>query len=145
MPKRATASAHGASVIPSIRYQDAPAAIQFLCTAFGFTKHLVVEGETGGIAHAQLAFGTGMVMLGSARDDEYGRQVKPPAKGQTLTQGLYVVVADVDGHCAAARAAGADIVKEPEDQSYGGRLYSARDPEGHLWSFGSYDPWAKPT
>jgi uncharacterized glyoxalase superfamily protein PhnB len=127
-----------------MRYRDAPAAIEWLGKAFGFEKHLVVPGENGTITHAQLAFGNGMIMLGSARDDEFGRLVKPPQEiGGAGTQSAYVIVDDVDAHYARAKAAGAEIVMEVEDQSYGGRLYACRDPEGHLWSFGSYDPWAK--
>jgi uncharacterized glyoxalase superfamily protein PhnB len=61
------------TVIPAMRYRDAATAIEWLCEAFGFEKRLVVPGENGGIAHAQLTFGSGMIMLGSARDDEYSR------------------------------------------------------------------------
>jgi uncharacterized glyoxalase superfamily protein PhnB len=132
------------TVIPAMRYRDAPAAIEWLGKAFGFRPHLVVPGENGTIEHAQLVFGNGMIMLGSARDDEFGRWVKPPPEiGGAGTQSAYVIVGDVDAHHARAKSAGAEIVRAPEDQSYGGRLYSCRDPEGHLWSFGSYDPWAK--
>ena len=67
-----------ATVIPTLRYRDAPAAIEWLCRAFGFEKHLVVPGDDGTIAHAQLVFGNGMIMLGSARDDEFGRLKQPP-------------------------------------------------------------------
>ena len=132
------------TVIPAMRYRDAPAAIEWLGKAFGFEKHLVVPGENGTIAHAQLTFGNGMIMLGSARNDEFGRLVKPPQEiGGAGTQSAYVIVDDVDAHYARAKAAGAEIIMEVEDQSYGGRLYACRDPEGHLWNFGSYDPWAK--
>jgi uncharacterized glyoxalase superfamily protein PhnB len=110
--------------------------------AFGFEKHLVVPGENGTVAHAQLAFGNGMIMLGSAREDEFGQWVKPPREtGGIGTQSAYVIVEDADAHYARAKAAGAEIVMEVEDQDYGGRLYSCLDPEGHLWSFGTYDPW----
>ena len=88
------------TVMPAMRYRDANAAIEWLCKAFGFEKHLVVPGENGTVAHAQLTFGNGMV-----------------------------------------KAAGAEIVMEVEDQDYGGRLYSCLYPEGHLWSFGTYDAW----
>jgi uncharacterized glyoxalase superfamily protein PhnB len=133
------------TIIPAMRYRDAPAAIEWLCAVFGFEKHLVVPGENGGIAHAQLVFGNGMIMLGSAReDDEFGRWMQPPQElGGAGSQSIYVIVDNVDAHYARAKAAGAEIVSEVEDQSYGGRLYSCRDPEGHLWSFGSYDPWPK--
>jgi uncharacterized glyoxalase superfamily protein PhnB len=131
------------TVIPAMRYRDANAAIEWLCKAFGFEKHLMVPGENGTVAHAQLAFGNGMIMLGSAREDEFGQWVKPPREiGGIGTQSAYVIVEDADAHYARAKAAGAEIVMEVEDQGYGGRLYSCRDPEGHLWSFGTYDPWA---
>lgn len=68
-----------ATVIPTLRYRDAAAAIEWLCKAFGFEKHLVVPGENGAIAHAQLIFGNGMIMLGSARDDEFGTLNNPRA------------------------------------------------------------------
>jgi len=125
-----------------MRYRDANAAIEWLCKAFGFEKHLVVPGENGTVAHAQLAFGNGMIMLGSALEDEFGQRVKPPREiGGIGTQSAYVIVEDADAHYARAKAAGAEIVMEVEDQDYGGRLYSCLDPEGHLWSFGTYDPW----
>ncbi len=133
-----------ATVIPGMRYRDAPAAIEWLCRAFGFEKGLVVPGPDGTIAHAQLKFGNGMVMLGSARDDEFGLLVKPPAEsGGTVTQSAYVVVDDADAHYAGAVGAGAEIVIDIHDEDYGGRGYSVRDPEGHLWYFGTYDPWAE--
>ncbi|MGI9285117.1 MAG: VOC family protein [Pseudomonadales bacterium] len=133
-----------ATVIPTMRYKDAPAAINWLCEAFGFEKHLVVPDESGQIAHAQLTFGNGMIMLGSAREDEFGMLQQPPgALGGVVSQSPYIIVEDVDEHCAQAGAAGAEIVMPVEDQDYGGRLYSCRDPEGYLWNFGSYDPWVE--
>ncbi|MGH6946492.1 MAG: VOC family protein [Kiloniellales bacterium] len=132
------------TIVPCLRYRDAPAAIDWLCKAFGFEKQLAVPDEQGGIAHAQLTFGSGMVMLGSARDNEFGRLMKQPDEiAGAETQCPYVIVADPDAHHARAKAAGATIVAAPADQDYGGRLYSCRDPEGHLWNFGSYDPWAE--
>jgi uncharacterized glyoxalase superfamily protein PhnB len=130
-------------MIAALRYEDAPAAIEWLCRAFGFERNLVVPDDAGGIAHAQLVFGQSMLMLGGHRDDEFGRLMRVPREAGGSTQSLYVIVSDVDGHCARARAAGAEIVMEPVDQDYGGRGYTCRDLEGHVWSFGSYDPWAK--
>ena len=130
-----------ANIIPALRYVDAPAAIEWLCKAFGFEEHLVVPGENGTIAHAQLVFGNGMIMLGSARDDDFGKLQVPLSQGGAVSQSPYIVVTDVDEHHARARAAGAEVTMDPEDQDYGGRLYSCRDPEGNLWNFGSYDPW----
>ncbi len=129
------------TVIPSLRYQDARRAVRWLQEAFGFEPQLVVEGEGERIEHAQLTHGTGMIMLGSGGATEYDELVASAPEGGRATIGLYVIVADVDGHAARARAAGAEIVSEPEDQDYGGRLYTCRDFEGNVWSFGSYDPW----
>ena len=129
------------NIIPSMRYRDAPAAIEWLCKVFGFRKHLVVPGESGAIAHAQLVLGNGMIMLGSDTGDEYGRTVSPPGKDGINTQSCYIVIKELDDHYAHTVASGAEIVMKIADQDYGGRLYSVRDPEGHLWNFGSYDPW----
>jgi uncharacterized glyoxalase superfamily protein PhnB len=132
-----------ATVIPTMRYDDAEAAIKWLCEAFGFEKHLVVPGEDGTIVHAQLVFGNGMVMLGSANESEFDSLQKPPsALGGVVSQSPYIIVEDADEHYSRAVSAGAEIVMEIKDADYGGREYSCRDPEGHLWNFGSYDPWA---
>ena len=131
------------NIIPGMRYKDAPEAIDWLCRAFGFTPHLVVPDEDGGIAHAQLVLGNGMIMLGSYRDEgEYDRLVKLPRDAGGSTQAAYIVIGDIEGHYQRAVEAGARIVYELAEQDYGGKLYSALDPEGHLWNFGSYDPWA---
>jgi uncharacterized glyoxalase superfamily protein PhnB len=121
---------------PILRYRDAHAAIEFLERAFGFERKAVYEGADGTVDHAELAFGGGVVMLGSVRDSEWSRQAPPPGSGA-----VYVVVKnDVDAHHDRAKAAGAEIVYGPVDQDYGSRDYAARDPEGNLWSFGTYAP-----
>jgi uncharacterized glyoxalase superfamily protein PhnB len=130
----------GGRIIPALRYREAAAAIDWLCTAFGFSKHMVVPGESGRIAHAELNLGNGMVMLGDV-ETEYGHLVAAPSKGQPVTQGIHVVVDDVDAHYARAKAAGAEIVIDIKTQDYGGRDYTCRDLEGHVWTFGTYDPW----
>ena len=132
------------AAIPCLRYEDAHAAIDWLCEAFGFEKHLVVPAEDGGVAHAQLVWGQTMVMLGSARDDEFGSLCALPKDAGGATQSPYFVVEAIDAHYAQAVEAGAEIVMEIRDEPYGGRAYSAKDPEGNLWNFGSYDPWADP-
>jgi uncharacterized glyoxalase superfamily protein PhnB len=128
-------------VIPAIRYKDAPAAIEWLEKAFGFERHMVVDGEGGTIEHAELRVGSGMVMLGTAREDDRFNTRTPGELGAT-TAGIYVIVEDPDAHFEQARAAGAEIVMELTDQNYGSRDYTARDPEGHLWHFGTYRPTA---
>ena len=131
------------TVIPALRYRDAPAAIEWLCKAFGFEKQAVYMGKSGVVEHAQLTFGNGMIMLGSAgRDSDYGRQMKLPQEAGGTTMSAYLIVTDADAHHARAKAAGAEIVLELVTQDYGGRDYTCRDPEGHLWTFGTYDPWA---
>lgn len=130
------------SIIPTLKYEDAATAIEWLCTAFGFKKHLVVPGENDSIRHAQLTLGNGMIMLGSVGDTAFDQLQKTPGTvGGVGTQSAYVIIDDVDSHCETARQAGAEIVMEPEDQHHGGRFYACRDPQGHLWNFGSYNPW----
>lgn len=133
-------------VTPYLAYADAPAALDFLCRAFGFERHLVVPGEKeGSIAHAQLRFGNGMVMLGSAGTHGGGfdeLMTTPREAGGRCTGSVYVVVEDPDAHHERAVAEGAEVVMPLVDQDYGGRGYSCRDPEGHVWSFGDYDPLA---
>jgi uncharacterized glyoxalase superfamily protein PhnB len=133
------------TVVPTLRYRDAHRMIGWLCEVFGFARHAVYEDGQGGIAHAQLTLGSGMIMLGSARDDEFGRlQATPTALGGT-TQSPYLVVSDADEVYRRAKAAGAEIVIEIKDEDYGGRGFSCRDPEGHLWNIGTYDPWQAPS
>ena len=130
-----------ATIIPTLRYRDAVAMVEWLCNAFGFERRLVVDDGAGGIAHAQLTLGKAMIMLGTSRDDDFGAlQSTPEALGGT-TQSAYIVVADADAVQKQAAAAGADIVIPVADQDYGGRMFSCRDPEGHLWNIGTYDPW----
>lgn len=132
----------GSTIIPCLRYRDAHAAIDWLCKAFGFTKNAVYENEQGGVEHAQLTWGNGMVMLGEVRDNEFGRHIAQPDEiGGRETQCACVIVANCKSHCQQARAAGAVIVDDYAEKEYGGAGYSCHDPEGHLWYFGSYDPW----
>lgn len=134
---------NGSTVIPCLRYRNAAAAIEWLCATFGFEKHLVVPGEGDAITHAQLRLGNGMVMLGSATDTEFGRLMKQPDEiGGAETQTAYVVVGDADAVYERAKVAGARIAMEIRDEDYGGRGFSCFDLEGHLWNFGTYDPWA---
>jgi uncharacterized glyoxalase superfamily protein PhnB len=120
------------AVIPVLRYRDAPAAIRWLVDAFGLTESFVAPGDAGTVAHAQLTWAGGMVMLASRSD-----------RGLDIGQGpawIYVIVDDVEAHHDRAVGAGAEIVQPLEDEDYGGSGYTARDPEGNLWSFGTYRP-----
>lgn len=123
-------------------YEDASAAIDFLCRAFGFEVRVKIEGEGGRIDHSELLFGgDGLVMVGSVGRGP-GREwcASPKSVGGKNTQSLCLYVDDVDAHCARARAAGAQIVMEPVTHDYGEeygahRTYEAVDPEGHHWWF----------
>ena len=123
-----------------MRYADARAAIAWLVNTFGFEENVCYSADDGSVAHAQLTFHGGMVMLGSARDDGY--PIKPPAERGGLTGSVYVAVpaAEIDAHCARTKAAGARIYMDIHDTDYGSRDYSAFDLEGYLWSFGTYRP-----
>jgi uncharacterized glyoxalase superfamily protein PhnB len=121
------------SIYPVLRYRDAQAAIGFLERAFGF-KRLQLQEQDGRIVHAELGHAESIVMVSSASDEG-------PWGGSHVGQGWsYVAVADADAHYEQAKAAGAEIIRELEDQYYGSRDYSARDPEGNIWSFGTYRP-----
>ena len=128
------------SVIPALQYKDAKAAIEFLCKAFGFEKNAVYEEPDGSIAHAQLVLSNGMIMLGSVKDSEYSKLLVRPSDAGGVTMSVYVVVEDADAHYVRAKAAGATITREPVTQDYGGRDYTCKDREGHVWTFGTYDP-----
>src|SRR5215475_4730427 len=97
--------------------------------------------RSDGIAHPQLTLGDGMIMLGSLRDDRFSQVQSTPAALGGTTQSPYLVVADADAIYHSAVAAGAEIVIEIKDEDYGGRGFCGRDPEGHLWNVGTYDPW----
>jgi uncharacterized glyoxalase superfamily protein PhnB len=141
MPRTTTAT-----VMPTLLYRDAPAAIDWLCNTFGFVKHVVYPGEDGAIAHAELTFGNGMIMLGSAKAEGYGSLVTTPGRmGGATTQAAYIVITDADALYERVKAAGAEIARALNTTDYGSREFACRDPEGHLWNFGTYDPWdAKP-
>ena len=131
------------SVMPTLRYRDAPAAIDWLCKVFGFARHAVHTMPDGSVAHAELTLDGGMIMLGSARNDEYGRGFKTPGElGGVETRSSYIVTSDVDAVYARAQAAGAVVVRPLKDTGYGSREFTVKDPEGHSWSVGTYDPWA---
>jgi len=140
----ASSEQSGAPVVPVIRYRNLPAAINWLCTAFGFEKHRITADSSGTIIFAQLTFGPTMIMVGPVRDSAFDRFLKQPDEiGGAETQVCYFRIADAHAHCARAKAAGAQIVFDIEDRGNGGRSYSCRDIEGRLWNFGTYDPWQR--
>jgi len=124
-------------IYPSLTYDDALGAIDWLCRAFGFTKRFVVPGADKRVEHSELSIGTGVVMISSPKPED--RRTSPGAL-TGLSQAVTVYVADPDAHYKIATAAGARVVRELTTEDYGARGYMARDPEGHLWYFGNYRP-----
>jgi len=122
------------TVFPTLSYEDTDTAFEFLVNAFGAEQHAVYRDEQGTIHHAEVRLGTGIVMFGA------------PGAGAHATRGsgggIYVVIGDPDAHCARARDAGAEIVRDLHDEPYGSREYSARDCESNIWHFGTYQPFA---
>jgi uncharacterized glyoxalase superfamily protein PhnB len=131
------------TLIPGLRYRDAMAMIDWLCGAFGFEKQAVYQGPNGTVMHAQLTFGNGMIMIGSVDNGSASSAMmkQPEEIGGTETQAPYVVVTDCDALYQRAKAAGAKILMDLEERSYGGKGFTCSDPEGHIWHFGTYDPW----
>ena len=131
------------SIYPTLRYNDAKAAIRWLTSALGFEENVVYPGEDESIAHAQLQLGGDLIMLGSVKDDAYG---KSPKNFGDVTGGIYIALDSptaIEAAYARAKAAGAEIIRELEDTDYGSREFGVRDPEGHVWSFGTYRPQAE--
>ena len=126
-----------AKLFPTLRYQDPRMAIGWLADAFGFTAHFVAE-EVGHVVHAQLRLGDQLIMLGPDHaGDRYG--MHSPLVLNGTNQCVYIALdSGIDEACETARAAGAEIITEPYDTAYGSREFSCRDPEGHIWSVGSY-------
>ena len=133
----------GSTIIPSLRYRDAHAAIDWLVRVLGMERQAVYDGPDGRVMHAQLTHGLGMLMLGSVSNEGvYGKlSAQPDEIGGRETAGLCLIVKDCDAVYAAAKAAGAEIVQELSNPEYGGKAFACKDPEGHVWWVGSYNPW----
>jgi uncharacterized glyoxalase superfamily protein PhnB len=132
-----TEAAGPPNLFPSLRYRDAPAAIEWLVRVLRFEIHAVIDGPDNTIAHAELKLGNGMIMLGSDVQRE-GVPSQPPGHGWN-----YIVLPDVDAHHTHAKSEGAEIAMELMSTDYGSRDYAVRDPEGNLWNFGTYNPFAQ--
>jgi uncharacterized glyoxalase superfamily protein PhnB len=131
------------TIYPAVRYRDADAALDFLRAAFAAEEREVNRDPHGRIGHAELVLGGGIVMLGEYSEEGWLGGHAPDPLGSTVS--LYIAVPDPDAHHDRAVAAGARLVRELQDTPYGSREYSVRDPEGNLWSFGTYDPAANST
>ncbi|KVN16838.1 MULTISPECIES: VOC family protein [unclassified Burkholderia] len=129
------ATSHRPSLSSAVFYRDPRAALEWLERAFGFARCVVVSDAQGRIAHAEMSFGDGIVMIGEGGWSDFA--VSPESLDGKNTQCVHVQLqSDIDAHCERARAAGAVILQEPADQFYGDRTYRARDPERHVWTFG---------
>lgn len=127
-------------LFPTFRYRDAAAMIDWLVDRFGFTVHARYDNDDGTVGHAELAYGSSMIMLGDDRSDDYGAMVgAPDAQGG---KSIYVAVDDVDALFGHVSDAGVAIEQGPTDRDYGSREFICRDPEGNVWCFGTYWPKA---
>src|SRR5262245_39447421 len=132
----------GRTITQAIRYRDLGAAVDWLCKAFGFEKNLVVPTDDGQVIYAQLTYGSGMVLLGPVEESEFDNLlIQPEQVSGAETQCCYVVVEDIDAHYARANKAGAELLIPLQSEDYGARRYTCRDLEGHIWNFGTHDPW----
>ena len=131
------------TVIPGLRYRNAKAMIDWLCNAFGFERRAVYSGPGDIVQHSELTFGNGMIMIGSVENESASSSLmkQPDEIGGAETQSVSLLVADCDAIYSSAMAAGAVIVFELREMEYGGSSFTCRDPEGHIWHFGTYDPW----
>jgi len=136
-----TAKNTRASIMPTMRYRAVNQALLLLTETFGFAEHAVYRDDKGNVVHAELSFGNGMVMIGPVSDTPFSRFMRQPGEVGGITQSVYAIVGDPDAHHARTTAAGVEVVMPLRDESYGGREYSCRDFEGHIWTFGTYDPW----
>jgi uncharacterized glyoxalase superfamily protein PhnB len=124
--------------IAFLTYDDARGAIDWLEGALGFERSSVHEGPDGEIVHAELRFGDGMIMLGASGPNEFG--LRTPRELGAVSQGVYMIVDEIAAAYERARAAGAEVLRELKDTDYGSREFMARDPEGNIWSLGTYRP-----
>jgi uncharacterized glyoxalase superfamily protein PhnB len=128
-------------IFPVVRYRDARGGIEWLNKALGFTEHVVYDNDDGTIAHAELALAGNLIMLGAVKENAFGTSGKEPS-GVTASS-IYIALENagaVDAVYARAKSAGAEITRELTDMDYGSHEFSVRDPDGHLWSFGTYRP-----
>ena len=129
-----SAPANRPAIIPALAYQNPRAALDWLQKAFGFEIEMVIEDDAGNPVHSELRYADGVIMVGA----EWNADTKSPASvGRKCTQTVHMhMTENIDAHCERARKAGAEILQEPDTQFYGDRTYRARDPEGHIWTFG---------
>jgi len=127
--------------MPLIRYRDLAEAMGWLEQAFGFEKQIAVSDNDGAVIYGQMTYRGSLMMMGAVRDTDLDKLMRQPDEvGGVETQSCYLVVEDADAHYDRARESGADIVLDLKSDGFGRRGYSCRDPEGHIWNFGTYNP-----
>lgn len=130
-------------LIAATRYADCEAALAFLTGVLGLAEHAVFRDGAGRIVHAQMVLGQGMLMLGPKQGGAFDRfMADPDETGGRATVSLYAVVPDIGPVHSRAVAAGAEILIAPRSEDHGGESFSLRDPGGHVWTVGTYDPFA---
>lgn len=128
-------------LIPATRYRDPETALTFLRDVLALQEHAVYRDGAGVIQHVQMKLGAGLMMFGPAQDGPFDAHLAAPGDiGGRETTTIFVVVTDVAARHDRCVAAGAKILLPLEDQFYGGQAFTVADPEGHIWTFGDYDP-----
>jgi uncharacterized glyoxalase superfamily protein PhnB len=129
------------NLMPLMRYRDLAEAMGWLEQAFGFERQVAVSDSEGAAIYGQMTYRGSVIMMGAVRETDLDKLMRQPDEvGDVETQSCYLVVDDADEHCARAQDAGAEIVLELKSDGLGRRGYSCRDPQGHIWNFGTYNP-----
>lgn len=127
-----------ARIFPAFRFHNAAAMIDWLTNTLGFTVHARYDTDDGKVGHAELAFGSSIIMLGDDSQDAFREIVGSP--GASGGKSLYLAVDDVDALFEKVSASGATIAEGLTERDYGSREFICRDPEGNVWCFGTYRP-----
>jgi uncharacterized glyoxalase superfamily protein PhnB len=132
-------------LIPATRYSDCDAALVYLTDVLGLTEHAIYRNDAGKVVHAELAEGDGIMMFGPGGSNSTfdPLMVSPAEAGKRVTTSIYVVVKDIEGRYASVTEKGGEIVIPLKSEDYGGQSFTVRDPEGHVWTFGDFDPKAR--
>jgi uncharacterized glyoxalase superfamily protein PhnB len=129
------------NLMPLMRYRDLAEAMSWLEQAFEFEKQVAVSDSDGSLIYGQMTYRGSLMMMGAVRETDLDKLMRQPDEvGNVETQSCYIVVEDADTHFARAQDAGAEIVLELKSDGLGRRGYSCRDPQGHIWNFGTYNP-----
>ena len=127
------------NLIPVVRYSDCNAALAMFTEVFGFTRGNVFRDDAGQVMHGEFSFGHGGVMIGPVADTPFGKYMRQPREAGGITASFFVIVTDPDALFAKCEAAGLEVLMPLRDESYGSREFTARDAEGHIWTFGTYE------